>query len=388
MVSIPGLPDPLRDDAGRPVDAAGWPARRAQLLAAFRALVYGRRPPEPQRLRAWETLRDERACGGLATRIEIAVQPDGLDPLTVCCWLPNGRRPALAFLGLNFIGNHACHPDPAITPPMNWVPDRDGVVGNRAGTPERGMLARRWPVEMLLARGHALATAYSGHWAEDRSECLAAPLLAPLQGTPRAPDAPGAIAAWAWTLSRALDGLHTLGAFADVPVCVAGHSRLGKAALWAAAEDPRFALAVSNDSGCGGAGIARVRSPGAERIGDITGRFPHWFCPAYAGFAGREDALPIDQHQLLALLAPRPVHIASAADDAWADPRAEFLACVHADPVHRLLGGGGLGVTSEPPLNVRVGFSIGYHRRPGEHDVTPLDWHHAVATAERALLGR
>ena len=250
------------------------------------------------------------------------------------------------------------------------------------------MSSRGWPVESLVSRGYGMATAYCGDVFPDRADGRSSSALKslgrPVEGT-LPPDEPGGIATWAWQLSRVLDWLITLPEVDPTRVIVVGHSRLGKTALWAGACDERFAMVVSNDSGCGGAALSR-RNFG-ETVGAITSRFPHWFCPAFATYADRETELPCDQHTLLAMTAPRPLYVASAVDDRWADPRGEFLACVAAEPAWKLFGLDGLGTREYPAIDTPVGHSIGYHVRTGRHDLLPYDWQQFADFADR-LLGK
>lgn len=389
------LPDPLRMQDGTPVaDAAAWRAkRRPEVLRLFEEHVYGRSPAPrgPVAVHVFDT--DPRALGGRATRKQMTLflTGDTNGPsMDLLLYTPNAAtRPAPAFLGLNFYGNHTVHADPGIRLSTRWmrgVKDK-GIVNNRATEASRGCMASRWQVEKIVDRGYALATVYYGDIEPDHAGGWTSGLRAALSpdgtNTVFRPDDWGAIGAWAWGLSRALDGLEKEPAVDARRVAVMGHSRLGKTALWAGARDERFAIVISNNSGEGGASLVRRRF--GEALHHSVDVVPYWYCGRYRDYAKREDRLPVDAHLLIALAAPRPVYVASATEDLWADPKGEFLAALNSEPVYRLFGLSGLGTETMPPPDRSVGGSVGYHVRTGVHDVTAFDWEQYLAFADRHI---
>ena len=377
------LPDPLRFEDGSAVKTPeDWSRRRAELLGLFADHVYGRTPVgRPEAMRFERLTRVEGFLDGKATmeeiRIHFAEGDDGphLDLLVVKpARAPAGGVPA--FVAMNFAGNHTLHPSTEITLSTAWMRHsgdavKEGLVEDHRSTEKsRGSRVSRWPVEKIVDSGVALASFYYGDIDPDFDDGFENGIHA-LFGKP-GPGEWGSIGSWAWGASRALDYLETDGDIDAGRVAVFGHSRLGKTALWAGAQDERFAMVVSNNSGCGGAALSRRRF--GERVGRINTSFPHWFTDKFKSYNENEDALPVDQHQLVALIAPRLVYVASAVDDRWADPRGEFLAAKHAGPVYELLGQKGVGVAEQPPLDTPVGDRVRYHVRTGKHDVTDFDW--------------
>ena len=372
------LPDPLVFDDGKPVRTAHeWMEfRRAEILNLFATNVYGRTPTPPKSLRYQVFDEDHHALGGKAIRKQVSIYfspREDVHKEDLLLYLPAGaRKPVPVILSLNFGGNQSVSHDPAVKLPTLW--DRKTHAGQQASEETRGS-DTGLNVEKTLAQGYGFATIYYQDIEPDFQggyEYGIRPLfLKPGQAAP-APDEWGAIGAWAWGLSRAMDYLEKDRDIDSKRVAVIGHSRLGKTALWAGAQDARFSMVISNDSGEGGAAISR-RNFG-ERIRNLNTSFPHWFCANFKKYNDREDQLPLDSHTLLALIAPRPLYVASAQEDQWADPKGEFLGAANASAVYELFGKQGIGTDQMPGIHQPILHTVAYHIRAGKHDITAYDW--------------
>lgn len=375
------VPDVLRPREVAIGSEAAWRVERKRILDTFASEIYGQSPREAVRVTAMERSEDRDAFGKGTRMQQVRLQIERNQrtvELDLLIALPSGTGPFPAFLGLNFYGNHTIHPHPGIRLPGSWIPNNPdfGIEANRAVAASRAVRAHRWPVETILRRGYALATVYSGDIDPDFDDGFqngVHGLFPESCGKRHGPSDWGTISAWSWGLSRVLDVLHPSEYEIDRGrVAVIGHSRMGKAALWACACDERFAMVIANDSGCAGAALSRRRF--GERFIQLTETFPHWLCEKALSYVEKEDRLPVDQHQLLATIAPRPLYLASASEDLWADPRGEFESLRAADPVFRLLTGKGLPVCEWPRPGESVMGHNGYHLRPGAHDLTAYDW--------------
>jgi len=362
------LPDLLATAKGRVRDPNAWAARRTEIRDLFREQVYGRSPGKPDKL-AFEVIeRNQHAMEGTATLERIAIvstRQDRTHRFELTVFLPN-------------------------VPPSSSPPRRVPLLlllNNRPATntdPSRKEKSGFWPAEQVIARGFAIAALQVGELAPDDKDRFRDGVIRLFEGTSegaRPGNAWAALAAWGWGASRAMDYFVTNPRIDAARVGVIGHSRGGKAALWAGAEDERFALVISNESGEGGAALTR-RNFG-ETLARITESFPHWFAGNYRLYAERVASLPVDQHMLLSLTAPRAVYVASADEDLWSDPRGEFLSLAYSSPVFALWGDRAIEPGAMPALEQpMISGRRGYHIRRGPHNLTPYDWDRFADFAE------
>jgi hypothetical protein len=358
------LPPLLVSAEGKPITTPEewFHIRRPQIISLFGNLLYGTVPAPASPLKvSYHTVNtDPQFMNGRATRKDVLIRFEnarGKAEMLILVFVPNdASKPVPAFLMLSFDNTRrsSFNADPA-------HPDQ---------------FRNGWPIGEFFKRGFGFVAIYQqdlvGHNEVEFLGSIQHLFYRDGQSFPKAYEW-GVISAIAWSASRALDYLETDHDIDASRVAILGHSKCGKAALWAAAQDQRFALAISAESGHPGAALSRRKS--GETLEKMVTRFPYWLCRNAWKFANNEDDLPVDQHMLLACIAPRPLYVMSGVDDRWADPRGEYLSAYHASAVYRLLGKKGLESEASPPVGEAILQSdVGYHIRPGGHSLELFDW--------------
>jgi hypothetical protein len=348
------LPPVLVTNDGRKVtDLSTWiRIRRPEILEMFRENVFGRIPETPYKKSFKVVNLDKNALNGAATlkKVEITIS--------------SGTKSLVIYLSV-YTPNNAKKPVPLFLLMDNWTDETQ--------VPKWKKPEEFWPVKEAIERGYGMAEFGSSDIDPDNYDDFNNGIHGILDKTPRRDDAWGTLAAWAWGASRCLDYLMTDRDVAGDKVAVVGFSRGGKSVLWAGAEDQRFAMVISNESGAGGSALARRRF--GETVARLNTSFPHWYCTNYKKFSNNEDAMPVDMHMLLALIAPRALYIDCADEDLWGDPRGSYLSLYNALPVYNLTGNKAEISEAMPPLNKQViSGNVGFHIRDGAHNMLLKDW--------------
>jgi len=355
------LPDVLKTTSGNVVDnKAMWEkVRRPEVLQLFENNVYGQMPKSFDSIRYSITNKDASAMNGKAQLKQVLIEVFNNSKsvkINLILFVPNNvKKPVPAFLLINNRG--------------------------RSNTdPSRVMKSDFWPAEMLIDSGYAIAAFHVSDLAPDNKETFGNGVLQMYPEQLAADNGMRAIGAWALGASRVMDYFEKDADINAQKVAVVGHSRGGKASLWAAAEDKRFAICISNCSGNTGAALSRRQF--GERISNINTTFPYWFNTNYKKFNDKEDLLPVDQHMLISLIAPRPVYATNASKDLWADPKGTFMSLKNAEKVFALYGIKSNLPANPPEINNPViNSALGYHNREGEHNLTMYDWSNFIKFA-------
>lgn len=386
------LPDVLTSLKGKKATKVKqWEKKvKPDIYRFFEENVYGRIPGDIKMTGAdvVESTRDVLNGKAIRKQVELTFEKGDEElSFTILIYLPDSEEKVPVFIGYNFYGNHTVTKDVDVIISEAWCRNNEsfGIRNNQLTEQSRGVRTHRWAIEKIIDSGMGLATIYYGEVDPDRNNFGDGihPFLYKKDQDKPAMDEWGSIAAWSWGLSRAMDYFENDKDIDEDKTIVFGHSRLGKTSIWTGVRDERFAAVVSNNSGCGGAALSKRRF--GETIWKINSSFPHWFCRNFRKYGKNEKSLPVDQHQLLALIAPRPVYVASAQGDRWADPKGEFLSAYHASRVYELYGKKGLEKETMPAVDQPVQNTVAYHIRTGKHDVTDYDWEQYIKWAKEQL---
>lgn len=362
------VPDLMTTFDGKKVTTVEqWEKVRApELLEEFTHEEYGRRPVERPAALAFEKAEpDEVAMDGKAVRKRIRVTYAGQyggGSFTFTAFIPRSEKPSPSFL---LICNRS--------PQLNIDPTRK-------------VKSDFWPAEEIVSRGYAAIAFWNGDVAPDWDTGNTKGVFEAFSDVSRGQGNAswGTLSAWAWGASRVMDWIETEPTLDAKHVAVVGHSRGGKTALVAGVYDKRFAMTCSNDSGCSGAKLNHIDLPKSEHVSQIMQSIRYWFCRNYALHINAENEWRVDQHEFIALIAPRLVCIASASKDDWAGPEGEYYSGILASPAWKLYGKKGLVADGFPPPDKPLQEGcISYHLRTGKHDLTPYDWARYMDFADR-----
>lgn len=369
------LPDPLTLNNGKKVTStAMWiKQRRPEILKMYQEIQFGKMPGKPKEMTFDVFDKGTPVLNGTAIRKQVTVYftKDTSDhKMDLLIYLPaHAHKPAPLLLNISFVPNSLSVDDPGVKQGYMWTKDGKKVPATKTAF-------RKFDVEKFIKNGIGVALVYYGDIEPDFAGGIKYGIRSQYLGADGklAPDAWGAISAWAWGLSRAMDYFETDKDINAKKVIVTGASRLGKTALWTGASDQRFAMVIASISGEGGAALSR-RNFG-ETIAHITdsSRYLYQFAGNYHTYGNRVDKLPMDAHMLVSLIAPRPLLLQTGNTDYWSDPKGEYLSARAAEPVYKLFGKAGPGSHEFPaPEDTTLLNPLGYYMHVGGHAVLPTD---------------
>ena len=370
-------------------DVSTWEnVRKPELINYYETYIFGKRPSFKPTV-AYSVLSvDTISIGGVAmehTEIQADFKYRGRMMRSYYAkFLPLNIKDPIVFVGLNFFGNSTLDTLSTLTQSKHYVMKNAGVKtkGHRVTEESRGTKAYRWPLDLIVGSECGLITAHYADFDPDVNNGFLDGVHGLAEGRfqIRKRDDWGSISAWAWGLSQMQSYLELQPETKNSRTAVIGHSRLGKAALWAGVLDERFDMVVSNNSGC--AGAAQFRTMRGEDIEKITNRFPYWFARNFQSFRGNDSLLLVDQEMLLSLVAPRSLYVASASKDSWADPEGEYLSFYKSQAIYSLYDSTlEIPFKYPAPKEANEYGSMAYHLRAGEHEILRWDWERYILFA-------
>ena len=370
-------------------DVSTWEnVRKPELINYYETYIFGKRPSFKPTV-AYSVLSvDTISIGGVAmehTEIQADFKYRGRKMISYYAkFLPLNIKDPIVFVGLNFFGNSTLDTLSTLTQSKHYVMKNAGVKtkGHRVTEESRGTKAYRWPLDLIVGSECGLITAHYADFDPDVNNGFLDGVHGLAEGRVhiRKRNEWGSISAWAWGLSQMQSYLELQPETKNSRTAVIGHSRLGKAALWAGVLDERFDMVVSNNSGC--AGASQFRTMRGEDIEKITNRFPYWFARNFQSFRGNDSLLLVDQEMLLSLVAPRSLYVASASKDSWADPEGEYLSFYKSQAIYSLYDSTlEIPFKYPAPKEANEYGSMAYHLRAGEHEILRWDWERYILFA-------
>jgi len=370
----------VMSDGTKIVNEKQYAHRKEEIISLFKENVYGTVPDKDYKVDFNILEQNDMALEGNAIRkqVEIKITTDiGSSSAIMLIYLPKTNEKVPVFIGLNFIGNTTIYNDSAIIPSYGRTEDEEEIEA------KRGERYERWVVDEIVKRGYGIATICSDDFAPDNKEYYDSRLISIFGGDTEESEFK-TINAWAFGLIKGVDYLVQDSDIDSSRIMTFGHSRLGKTSLWAAAQDDRVALAIANGSGSTGASLSRGNI--GETVELINKLFPYWFVDKYSTYAKKENELPLDQHMLLAAIAPRKVYIASSNQDLWADPVGEYQSLRLATNAYELFGSEAILDNQLPkaPTAIHTQF-FGYHIKEARHKISLVDWEYFMDYADEFI---